>query len=142
MARLRLCCLVLFDPFSSRLIAISSVFLPFCPSVLRRACICPAENTKRTKIGILTDFFLFLKYPFHFHISYCIVLSFHICLGSENILIQNRSFCCLSAIEAARVNDLKVSCKEKKVGFDSHQRSMITAGAEDTGFQTIYAIAV
>ena len=66
----------------------------------------------------------------------------YICLGSENILIQNRSFCYLSAIEAGRVNDLKVSCKEKKVGFDSHQRSMITAGAEDTGFQTIYAIAV
>ena len=141
MARLRLCCLVLFDPFSSRLIAISSVFLPFCPSVLRRACICPAENTKRTKIGILTDLFLFFKYNI-FHISSCVVLSFHICLGSENILIQNRSFCYLSAIEAGRVNDLKVSCKGKKVGFDSHQRSMITAGAEDTGFQTIYAIAV
>ena len=74
MARLRLCCLVLFDPFSSRLIAISSVFLPFCPSVLRRACICPAENTKRTKIGILTDLFPFFQIWYFPHIILCCII--------------------------------------------------------------------
>ena len=101
----------------------------------------PGREYKKNKNRNFDRFVPFLKYNI-FHISSCVVLSFHICLGSENILIQNRSFCYLSAIEAARVNDLKVSCKGKKVGFDSHQRSMITAGAEDTGFQTIYPSAV